>query len=332
MNIKIKTALAASLISLAVISLSQLTRQFTADSNRDRQMSKDRNTGKVKPEIELQDGNLTIYFMGESLRKVSDTIAKRAKLHIILDEEIADSGINVEFSNLPLQLGLQRLFQKYDAFFFYKNKNQTTVLDTVWVYPQGKGDNLKLVDTAKTAALSSSAVSLNPPPSRLINSGTNSAAAPTATEAQTESSFSDETGANHSEPPDINRLVEQAQNANSPAYRLQALANLSAYSKNDDAEVDASLEIALKDQDSAVRAYALQALAHRQGNQATEHLQQALQDPDFNVQIAAVENANPNGENAIVLEEALTSTNALIRAIAKDRLSTRNTMKNNLKR
>ncbi len=93
--------------------------------------------------IHLSDNQLSLAITKQPLQEVAKAIAQQAKLSIIFDKEIPNPNIDMKFSNLPVQLGLQRLFENYDTFFFYSNHKGTVAkLTTVWVYPQGQGQRL----------------------------------------------------------------------------------------------------------------------------------------------------------------------------------------------
>ena len=93
--------------------------------------------------IHLSDNRLSLAITKQPLQEVAKAIAQQAQLSIIFDKEMPNPNIDMKFSNLPVQQGLQRLFENYDTFFFYSTDKETVAkLTTVWVYPQGQGQRL----------------------------------------------------------------------------------------------------------------------------------------------------------------------------------------------
>jgi hypothetical protein len=314
MNVKIGLALIIGLSLLVLIKegqidsglLAQITKndKSTAPKNNARPIFKG-NTDAEQLSIQASGDHLSLAIVNQSIQEAAKAIAQQAKLNIILDKDVPNSNIALRFSNLPIQQGLQRLFENYDTFFFYSNSKGTVAeLASIWVFPKGKGENLKPFPANVISTNSPVAITTN-------NAGSKPSHAVLDDYVQTE---------DMTEILDSNLLLDKARNDKKPANRLQALVRLTALGKDDSVDVDLALETALIDEDPNVRGYAVQALVNRQGEGATKYLRQALQDRDLSVQIAAVENVIPEGEGIAVLEEASFSPNELIRAIAVDRL------------
>lgn len=115
-------------------------------------------------------------------------------------------------------------------------------------------------------------------------------------------------------------LVNKAKNEINPKMRIQALARLVA-NQIDDTAIEETLESALKDNDPNVREYAVLAVANKEGEQATEHLRRALQDPDAEVRKKAAENVVLAGRGIALLKEALTNPDQSVQDIAAERLN-----------
>lgn len=115
-------------------------------------------------------------------------------------------------------------------------------------------------------------------------------------------------------------LVERARNDENAESRIQALASLSGHGQTDETAAALALGAALSDKDPSVREYAVQALANQSGQDTTEQLRLALQDPDSGVRIKAAESVPLKDQGITLLQEALSSKDKMIQAIAADRL------------
>ncbi len=102
-----------------------------------------------------------------------------------------------------------------------------------------------------------------------------------------------------------------------PARRSEALSNLASAGGKDNPDVRRTLVEALSDQNPAIRASAIASLARREGEAAGAELQQALQDKDVSVRLAAVDNA---GSNSAFLQQALNDGNEMVRNVAAGKL------------
>lgn len=118
---------------------------------------------------------------------------------------------------------------------------------------------------------------------------------------------------------EIDALVELA-GADDPAVRMQAVSALGDRGAADDT-VRATLQAALADEDAGVRGQALQALAIQEGDEAMEHIRQALSDPDPGMRIMAVERVETKDQGIALLQEALADTDETVRSLAASRLS-----------
>jgi HEAT repeats len=105
--------------------------------------------------------------------------------------------------------------------------------------------------------------------------------------------------------------------AKQPEQRLDAINALVTQGRKDDMNVRAVLKEALTDQNPGVRAQAVFALAHREGEGAIAELQQAMQDENVDVRRMAVESA---GNDNAILQLALKDQDASIRQYAITKL------------
>jgi hypothetical protein len=111
------------------------------------------------------------------------------------------------------------------------------------------------------------------------------------------------------------RLLTKAHSLN-PKERTAAVGALLAGGRKGDPDVKATLEQALDDQDSDVRAQAISSLSHREGL-ATGVIEQALQDSSEDVRLMAVEGIT---DNVALLQQAVNDSDESIRSLAEIKL------------
>ena len=110
-------------------------------------------------------------------------------------------------------------------------------------------------------------------------------------------------------------LMEMTQSDN-PTMRVQGLSELSEGSKADAATVRSVLTHAVNDPDASVRGYAIQALAHRGGDDVMGYLWLALQDPDPSVRVLAIQSIGSQEQAIPLLQQALSDKDEAVRFIA----------------
>ena len=125
-----------------------------------------------------------------------------------------------------------------------------------------------------------------------------------------------QTETEHTAVDQTNALIERARSKN-PVDRANAISGLLTAGKAGDASIRTVLEEALLDNYANVRAQAISSLALREGNGANAELQVALYDSDAAVRLMAVESM---GNNAVLLQQAVTDSDATVRELAKMRL------------
>ncbi|BBL57184.1 HEAT repeat domain-containing protein [Methylomonas koyamae] len=113
-------------------------------------------------------------------------------------------------------------------------------------------------------------------------------------------------------------FLEQAKD---PQQRMQAIANLAMAGRFDDMQVKAAIKDALKDKDPGVRAQAVLALRQTQDGDAVNQIAQAMHDSNADVRLLATESV---GDNALLLQQALTDSDRTIREYAAAKLAALN--------
>ncbi|MGH8578334.1 MAG: HEAT repeat domain-containing protein [Gammaproteobacteria bacterium] len=115
---------------------------------------------------------------------------------------------------------------------------------------------------------------------------------------------------------DIESLIETTKSED-PMRRLQAVSALAASGNADQETVHAALDAALTDEDTMVRAQAVQALVRRGGPEATGYLEQALRDQDPGVRIMALQSLDPAQHGVDLGKQALSDADPAVRAMAQ---------------
>jgi hypothetical protein len=210
-------------------------------------------------------------------------------------------SVTLSFTALPVKDALERLFGPGADFVFHYPKEATqlfAVPKEVWVLGS-------FVEYDAQAAQTTS--------SKMQNVLASEVSTPSTVEnaVHEEGKLDNET---------VDELAERARNDENAESRTQALASLSGHGQTDEIAAKLALDTALTDKDPSVREYAVQALANQAGQEATEQLRLALQDPDPGVRIKAVESVTLNDQGIALLQEARASKDELIQAIATDRL------------
>lgn len=92
--------------------------------------------------IILADGHLSVRVRSRSLAWVLGEVSRQSGIPITTAPEINEERISVEFQNLTLKEGLQRLVSPWDTFYFYGGGPGEAALRAVWVYPRGNGEGI----------------------------------------------------------------------------------------------------------------------------------------------------------------------------------------------
>lgn len=246
--------------------------------------------------IHFSDNQLSLAITKQPLQEVAKAIAQQAKFSIMFDQEMANPNIDMKFSNLPIQQGLQRLFENYDTFFFYSNHKETGAkLTTVWVYPQGQGQRLVPIPSPIAARAN-----------ELLQDTTDTDAAKRASAI---ANLVEQQGS---------AATEAVQNALiDPDERVRIEALHSALLAQIDLPLDTLKDLAVRDTSAKIRSIALAGLVNRseQGaielSDVLEVLRIAQQDTDPEVSALAVqlikslEEASADPENQESQEQSL---------------------------
>jgi hypothetical protein len=112
------------------------------------------------------------------------------------------------------------------------------------------------------------------------------------------------------------RFLSELARDGEPTTRLQALHLLHEAGEGEDGATVSPLATALGDQDDAVKAYAIQALAEEGSPAAATHLRRALRDRDPGVRLKAIEALAQMVDGRSFLHEAIDDPDAAVRAFA----------------
>ena len=109
-----------------------------------------------------QDGLLTLNARREPLGQLLGEFGRRAKLSIIVDDDIANNRISIQLQKVPLIDGLAEILSAYDAFYLYSaDRSAPAVISTVWVYARGAGRDVEPVPASRWASSRELAERLN---------------------------------------------------------------------------------------------------------------------------------------------------------------------------
>ena len=120
--------------------------------------------------------------------------------------------------------------------------------------------------------------------------------------------------------PDLASTPSDLASAADPAVRAQGLGQLIAESPPGDGAALATLEAALGDADSEVRAQAVFGLAQLGGAESAASLDLALSDGDASVRLMAVDSILPQVHGSGLLRQALADPDETVRALAELKL------------
>lgn len=98
-------------------------------------------TNPATPLISLKAGLLSVALEDRPLRWVLDEISRQSGMMFETVPEISEQRVTDAFQDLPIERGLRHLLSSWDLFFFYGGDE--TGPQYVWVYPKGKGVELR---------------------------------------------------------------------------------------------------------------------------------------------------------------------------------------------
>lgn len=196
-----------------------------------------------------------------------------------------EGRVTTSFSELPLRQAFQRLLGS-DANFIFQypkdsRRNSDLVPTAVWVLGKQKVEHAASLSEQKESN----------PSDRVQDKSQGNKPAP------------------------LDELIEMTK-SDFPSVRIQGLKELSASEQTDERPFNEVLEAALTDQDPGVRAQAVEIIAGRAGDEATQYLWQALRDPDPAVRMMVVQSVEPTDQGLALLQEALSDEDESVRALA----------------
>lgn len=83
---------------------------------------------------------------------VLEQAARAIQVSIINAPELSEELVSIEFRDLRLLDGLQRLLSPWDAFFLFRGGSDGNRLQAVWVYPEGKGEEIAPIPASEWAS------------------------------------------------------------------------------------------------------------------------------------------------------------------------------------
>jgi len=106
----------------------------------------------TEPYLTIQNNRISAWIENRPLHWVLQEMVAQSHVSIIETDENAavfeTTPVTVRFKDLPLDQGMQIILKDIDAFYFYQAGGQeSAVLQTVWVYPKGQGEAMKLVSS-----------------------------------------------------------------------------------------------------------------------------------------------------------------------------------------
>lgn len=262
--------------------------------------------------VSFEDGLLSIEAKQRPWTQVIEAIRERTGMRFHYSIAL-EGSVTVSFTALPIKQALERLFGlEADFVLRYPERvfQPLAVPEEVWVLGSVRGGGVQpLQSIGDQIPLETSNPSDGTRP--VIEESKSTGKYAVAEDAHGGLDLNDIQVVDH--------LVELARDQD-PATRVQALSTLSGRGKADEGAVELALDVALTDKIPSVRGSAVQALAIRRGPEAMEHLWHALEDPDPGVRIMAIESAASMEQGIILLREALSDKDELVRSIAADRL------------
>lgn len=307
------------------------------------------------PVIELRGDLLSVRIRNASWETVLQELARQTG--IIIDVKGRLTGVlSQEFQDLPLEKGLRRLFHDVNMVLFSAGGTQKRGAPErgvrVWLFPQQGGT---AEERQGQRFLAGPAAEKHDAPGAVVQTGeappgeegAQPAAEPAAEDGQQErlkalrglaeqgnaealqQSLSDPDPtiqatafallAERDRQGAIDALLTVTKSAQ-PEVRLQAFEFFQQSAQADERTVLSALNEALADEDANIRGYALQALADRSGTDAIEVLRQAFHDPDPSVRMIVIDKVGLQGQGRLLLQEALSDEDAMIRSLAASRL------------
>lgn len=239
------------------------------------------------PCVSVRDGLLSVEARQQSWHKLLRQIHKKTGMFI--HPTSSQGSVTVSFRGLSAGDALRRLFGRDISFVLvYRSRRSSP---TSFPFPaEAWIVGAELAGQTKTRGAAHKAQPVSP--------ASTSISQPVAGDSEVKAS-----------------LMEMTQ-SNNPTIRVQGLSELSEGSKADAATLRSILTHAVNDPDASVRGYAIQALAHRGGDDVMGYLWLALQDPDPSVRILAIQSVGSQDQARPLLQQALSDKDETVRSIA----------------
>lgn len=106
-----------------------------------------------QPVLRVAEGRLTLKVRNVRLGWILDQLTQKAKVAIMVGQGAGGELVTINLQDTPVDQALRQMLRHHDAFFFYgPGKEDSAVLQVVWVYPKGKGQGLQPVPPEEWAS------------------------------------------------------------------------------------------------------------------------------------------------------------------------------------
>lgn len=102
--------------------------------------------------VNFRNGLLSVQVQRKPLVWVLEQVARAIQVSIVNAPELSEESVSIEFQDLPLLDGLQRLLNPWDTFFLFAGGSDRQRLQAVWVYPEGKGQEIAPIPASEWAS------------------------------------------------------------------------------------------------------------------------------------------------------------------------------------
>ena len=289
-------------LGVMLVTTGLLTPLASANANEEA-LSRSPVTVDAAPSVRFENGRLSLQAAHSSWKDVLDAIQARTGIRFHHAHPFQGS-VTASFTGLSFEPAMARLFGPEAGFIFWYPPNGSgspSAPKEVWILGQLKeGGSASARHGAHAPAHDAIPIPEEQP--------------------STVESEGDASGSMLDENDVIQHFTKMAEH-DDPAMRVEAVSALGQSGKSDEPEVRITLDAALSDKDPSVRSAAHQALVSRGGEEAMGSLWQALEDPDPDVRIVAVDSVAPGKEGEALLEAALSDADETVRVMAAERLN-----------
>ncbi|HEY7058294.1 MAG TPA: HEAT repeat domain-containing protein [Vicinamibacterales bacterium] len=103
--------------------------------------------------VVVRDGRLSVRAADQSLALLLRAISRcTPQLAISVAPELEADSVSIVIADVPVDEGLRRIVDAYDAFFYYGGAPSSPAIERLWVFPRGRGYALAPLDTAVWAS------------------------------------------------------------------------------------------------------------------------------------------------------------------------------------